>query len=123
MDITPAAPAGRKMITGYGDGGFKVNGEFMSGSLLVFADQCMAWNISRPQEITPASLEPLLFHKNIELLLIGTGEHISAVDPAIRAFLKSRNIALDVMDTGAACRTFNVLAAEDRRVAAALIAI
>lgn len=123
MDITPAIPAGRKMITGYGGGGFKINGEFIAGSLLVFGEKCVAWNISQPTEITVASLEPILFQHGIELLLIGTGETIAPIDPAIRTLLKSKNIALDVMDTGAACRTYNVLVGEDRMAAAALIFI
>ena len=57
----------------------------------------------------------------IEILLIGSGAAFELAPPALRQALGARSIALECMDTGAACRTYNVLMAEDRRVAAALI--
>lgn len=120
MDITPLVPKGRQVITGYGDGGFKINHEWVAGSLIVFADRTIQWN----GEITPQSLLPIIETiPPVELLLIGTGKHTAQIDPAIRQLFRSKNIALDIMDTGAACRTYNVLLSEDRRVAAAVIAI
>jgi uncharacterized protein len=124
MDITPVIPKTRQVVTGYGDGGFKVNDEFVEGSLLVFPDQAMEWGISDAASITAASLDPVLrAEPSIELLLIGTGKTIVPLEPPVRQLLRSRNIAVEVMDTGAACRTYNVLMSEERRVAAALIAI
>jgi uncharacterized protein len=124
MDITPLLPKGRQLITGYGDGGFKINHEFISGSLLVFPDQTLRWDIADIANISQALLEPVLqAAPSVELLLLGTGSSIVYVDPAIRQALKARGIGLDIMDTGAACRTYNVLITEERRVAAALIAV
>ena len=59
----------------------------------------------------------------IELLLVGTGLDIAAIDPALRGWLKEVGVGLDVMQTGAAARTYNILVAENRKVAAALIAV
>ena len=59
----------------------------------------------------------------VEILLIGTGSAMAPIPPALRALLRSRGIGCDGMDTGAACRTYNVLLAEGRRVAAVLIAV
>lgn len=123
MDITPRIPQGSKVITGYGEGGFKLNHEFIEGSLLLFSDRCVAWDVTEPGMLTLESLTPVLEAGGVELLLLGTGSGIAFPDPAIRQALKSRNIGLDAMDTGAACRTYNVLLMEGRRVAAALIAV
>ena len=59
----------------------------------------------------------------VEILLIGCGARVAMLDPALKAALKERGIGCDAMDTGAACRTYNVLMAEARRVVAALIAL
>lgn len=120
MDITPRVPKNRQLITGYGDGGFKINGQFFAGSLIVFPDKTIPLTGSG---ITLASLQPIMDDGIIELVLIGTGKRMQAVDPDIRPALKARNIASDIMDTGAACRTYNVLMSEERRVAAILLAV
>ena len=59
----------------------------------------------------------------VDLLLLGCGAAMRPVAPALRAALRKAGIAVEPMDTGAACRTFNVLLAEGRRVAAALVAV
>ena len=71
--------------------------------------------------VSIASLEAAL--GGIDILLVGCGPRFAPPPDVLRAGLKARGIALEWMDTGAACRTFNVLLAEERRVAAALIAI
>ena len=111
--------AARKIITGYGGRGFKINADFVEGSLLIWEEQCWRWDGA----VTEVSLAPLLENENIELLLIGTGKVAQPISDSIKNLLRSRAIAFDVMDTGAACRTFNVLAGEGRRVAAAIVAV
>lgn len=123
MDITPLVPQGRKTITGYGGGGFKINYEFVEGSLLVFVDQVEAWDVQEASAITIDKLASVLARQDVELLLIGTGARTVVLDPSIRLALKAKGIGVDIMDTGAACRTYNALLAEERRVAAAVIAI
>lgn len=120
MDITPRVPKNRQLITGYGDGGFKINGEYIRGSLIIFSEKTIPLGA---ETITLASLQPILDDGAVELLLIGTGKAMQPIDPAIRAALKAKNIASDVMDTGATCRTYNVLVTEERRVAALVVAI
>lgn len=124
MDITPLIPKNKQLITGYGGGGFKINHEFVAGSLLVLPDQMLPWEVTDAANITLPALHAILHHNaSIELLLIGTGIRTALIDPAIRQLFKSKGIATDVMDTGAACRTFNVLLSEGRKAAAAVIAV
>jgi uncharacterized protein len=123
MDITPFIPQGKQVITGYGEGGFKINNAFIKGSLLVFPARSIAWDITSADALSLDSLHAVLESDMVELLLIGTGSSIAYIDPAIRAAFKAKNIGTDIMDTGAACRTYNVLVSEERRVAAALIAV
>ena len=119
MDITPLVGQEKKTITAYGAGGFSLNQQRHEGSLFI----CGAFTSEWDGQLTAESLIPLLMQCAPDLFLIGTGKTMLALDPALRAALKAQNIALDVMDTGAACRTYNIVMAEDRRVAAALVAI
>jgi uncharacterized protein len=123
MDLSPEIPAGRQVLEAYGDGGFRVSGHRYEGSLIVLPEETLAWPVSGVPEMTASSFGPLIERAAaVEVLLIGTGLDIAFVSADLRSSLKDHGIAVDVMDTGAACRTYNVLMAEDRRVAAALIA-
>ncbi len=122
MDITPVIPAGRQLIKGYGDLGFTISGERWEGSVLVFPDRSLAWSPTGMAEVDLASLAPVIEAKP-DLLLLGCGRQMVAVPPELRLALRQAGVRLEAMDTGAACRTFNVLLAEDRDVAAALIAV
>ena len=124
MDVTPLVPQGRQIIESYGNGGFTVTGESYRGSLLVLPESTASWPLSDIAEIDLAVLEPVLSAEPpIEVLLIGCGPAMAFIDPDLRAAAQARGVALEPMDTGAACRTYNVLVMEDRRVAAALIAV
>ena len=124
VDITPLVPAGRQVIQGYGDGGFRIAGEEWRGSVIVFPDSTLAWPMATIAELDQASLAPVSGpDSGVRILLVGCGDAIAPLDRGVRDELSRRGIALEVMDTGAACRTFNVLLAEERAVAAALIAI
>ncbi|MGD1876200.1 MAG: Mth938-like domain-containing protein [Kiloniellaceae bacterium] len=124
MDVTPLVPQGRRIIESYGDGGFKVTGESFRGSILVAPEWATAWPLTAIADMDIASLEPVLAATPpIEVLLIGCGTSMAFIDPDLREAAKARGVALEPMDTGAACRTYNVLTMEDRRVAAALIAV
>jgi uncharacterized protein len=124
MDVTPQVPAGRQLIQGYGPGGFRIANLRHDGSVLVFPDRTVAWPIASFAAITAESLaEVTAAAPKVELLLLGTGAAMVPVAVALRAHFRALGIMLDSMDSGAACRTFNVLMAEERRVAAALIAL
>ncbi|HKR20121.1 MAG TPA: Mth938-like domain-containing protein [Stellaceae bacterium] len=119
-DVTPLIPAGRQVVDSYGRNGFHVSGVAYEGAILVTAEATVAWSVGSLTEITLDSLSAL-FDRGIEILLLGCGPRMVPVPPALRAALKAKGMVVDAMDTGAACRTYNVLVAEERRVAAALL--
>ncbi len=124
MDLTPAIPEGRQLVESYGAGRFLVSGIPHAGSILVFPEQTLAWPVADIAGLPIDSLKAVLdADPPVEILLIGCGIRMAMLDPALKAALKERGIGCDAMDTGAACRTYNVLMAEARRVAAALIAL
>ncbi|MET7247311.1 MTH938/NDUFAF3 family protein [Methylobacterium sp. EM32] len=115
---------GRYPIDAYGAGGFRFAEMSHRGSILALPSGVRAWEVTEPAGITPASLRPLVEEAGgIDLLLLGTGADIVFVPDTLRRFLKEAGIGLDVMQTGAAARTYNILMAENRKVAAALIAV
>ena len=127
MDLTPTNPVGRQQIEAYGEGGFRISGVRWRGSVLVFRDETIAWPVNAFADIETVHLTPIIeavgADSSIEILLLGCGQQMAIVDPRLRARLRDSGIGIEPMDTGAACRTFNVLVNEDRKVAAALIAI
>ncbi|HSR72758.1 MAG TPA: Mth938-like domain-containing protein [Kiloniellales bacterium] len=124
MDITPAVPADRQIVEGYGGGGFRISGVRYEGSVLVLPDRTLDWPVAAMADLTLESLAPLIeAASEIEILLLGCGQHTAPLPPEMHRALSAREVAVEPMDTGAACRTFDVLAAEGRQVAAALIAV
>ncbi len=116
MDITPLIPKEVKAINSYGAGGFVINSIKYEGSVIVFPDEVVSWLGIDVEQIIARSSE-------IEILLIGTGKEIIPLHQKIKSDLKSSKISFDIMDTGAACRTYNVLISEERKVAAILMAV
>jgi uncharacterized protein len=121
MDLTPIVPAGRQVVESYGPAGFRISGISFGTSVLVFPDRTLAWRVASFAEVTEESMRPVLEHGGVEILLLGCGRTMRPVPAALRQALKAAGVGIDAMDTGAACRTYNVLMGEDRRVAAALI--
>jgi len=123
MDITPLIPKDRQIINRYGDGGFVINGVAHKGNILIGPEGVAPWPVASLGDVTPDSLAFLLAGALPEIVLAGAGMHGLPLPPALRAHFRDKGIAIDVMDTGAACRTYTVLLAEGRLVAAALIAV
>jgi len=124
MDVTPLIPAGRQLINKYGNGDFVIAEVRHTGSVLVSQEQTLALDANTLADLTLEKLAPLKdVEPAIELLLIGCGPTMGYIEDDIRQELKSWGMSIDSMDTGAACRTYNVLLSEERRVAAALIAV
>jgi uncharacterized protein len=121
VDLTPVVPAGRQVIERYAASGFRVTGVIHHGSVLVFPDRTLPWGVDSAPAVTWESLAPVVEHGDVQILLLGLGRVMSPMPSALRKALRSVGIALEPMDTGAACRTFNVLVGEGRQVAAALI--
>jgi uncharacterized protein len=120
MELTPQTQAGRQLIERYGPSGFRISGIIYQGAILVYPDRTDFWESAEP---TLEGLRPLIEADGIELILLGLGRRGAPVARELRAALKARGIGIEAMDTGAACRTYNVLLAEDRLVAAALLPI
>jgi uncharacterized protein len=125
MDITPLVPKGRQIIHAYGDGGFRISGTRYQGSVWVLPDITLPWPDGRVDLLDAESLQALTqpTAAQVEILLIGTGPKMLPLPAAFRRICSTRGIAVEQMDTGAACRTYNVLLIEERSVAAALIAV
>ena len=121
MELTPLVPTGRQVIERYGERGFRVAGVIYHGSVLVFPDRTLLWAAVSASDVTWESLAPVIEHGGVQILLLGLGRRMRAMPPTLRCGLHACGIVLEPMDTGAACRTYNVLLAEDRRVAAALL--
>lgn len=122
MDITPLVGAGRQIIQSYSGGQFRINGAVYSGAVIVFTDRTVPWAVSVPATVD--DFAPLLAARSdLDVILFGTGAAVGAEGLALRKELKAAGLSVDIMDTGAACRTYNVLMAEGRRVAAALLPV
>ncbi len=118
MDLTPLVKPGLQMVERYGPGGFRVSGTIYRSPILVFPERTLEWPGGALDE---AGLAAIIEDGAVELLLLGLGRRIAPVPAALRQTLKAHGISVEPMDTGAACRTYNILAAEDRRIAAALL--
>lgn len=124
MEITPLIPEGRQVVESYGNGRFRISGRLIEHSVLVMPTATFPWGATDMSGLTFDSLAPLLdADPPVEVLLVGCGARLVALPPALKTALRARGIGADPMDTGAACRTYNVLMAEGRRVAAALLAV
>ncbi len=111
-------------IDAYGNGGFRLGAIRHTGSLLVTPARAVEWPVRQMGDLTPEAFSPLTEEADdIEILLLGCGPHMEQVPAAIRESVRALGMVLEQMDTGAACRTYNVLLAEKRKIAAALIAV
>lgn len=107
-------------ITGYGPGHVLVNGLRHESSLIVLPDEVVSPWATDLAALTTADFDALLMRAP-EIVLLGSGARLRFPPPVLYAGLLKARIGVEVMDTAAACRTYNILAAEGRRVAAALI--
>ena len=124
IEIREAHFPGRAPIDAYGNGGFRFADMSHRGSILCLPSGIHGWDKEEGSPLTLADLERVLDEAgDIEVLLVGTGKEIRPLAPEIKADLRERKISSDPMSTGAAVRTFNVMLAESRAVAAALIAV
>lgn|SRR5690625_3948541 len=123
MDITPLVPEGQQTINAYGDGGFRIAGQRWTGSVIVFPQKTLSWSAGSFADVNIEGLQPVIEEGGVQVLLLGCGSRTQWPNRELRAWLREQGIVMEPMDTGAAARTFNVLLAEERAVAAALLAI
>ncbi len=114
-------PVGTNLVRSYGPGLLRIGERTHATSLIVTATSIIApWRPTTARELRAADLEPLLGLAPA-VVLLGTGERQQFPDVQVLRILHEQRIGVEVMDTSAACRTYNVLVAEGRSVAAALI--
>ena len=111
-------------IEAYGNGGFLVSGQRYQGSVLITARQSRPWPLTGIDALTPESFDPLFeMADDFTILILGCGPNMGLIGLEVRNALRDRGVALEPMDSGAACRTYNVLQSEGRPVAAAILAV
>ena len=112
------------LIDAHGAGGFRFAGLSHRGSLLCLPDGIWAWSVAHPADMTADSLTLVFDHsQQLDFFIVGTGVEPWVMPPPLRARFHEAHISVDVMATGPAVRTYNVMLMENRRVGAALIAI
>jgi len=122
MRLNEVTFSGRPPIDGYGPGVFSIGGYAHKGGLLILPSRIGQWTPAAPPT-TACFADVIAAAGEIDILLVGMGADIRPLPRDARDALEAAGIGVDAMATAAACRTFNVLLAEDRRVAAALIAV
>lgn len=123
MDVTPLVKAGSKIIQSYRGGAFIISQETYKTPVIVTQGTVIEWPCQAIDAKTLSEQDMAFFSeiKEIDTLLLGVGKTMAFPRPEIRSAFKTLPFAVEAMDTGAACRTYNVLMAEGRRVAAALL--
>lgn len=117
------------IISDYSGGGFTIGGAFSSGSVLIFGADgtgftILPWAMDDPDTIDAAALAPLYQMKDApNLIVLGVGAHMKHPFLKLRAELSTQGIAVEILTTPAACRTWNLLLSEGRKVAFAALAI
>jgi len=120
VKLHASAPTALNTFSGYGDGFVMVNGQRHEGSLIVTPDKLQPWSAATFDALVEADFEVFL-GLDLEILLLGTGARQRFPHPRLTRSLAEKRLGVEVMDLQAACRTYNILMAEERRVAAALL--
>jgi uncharacterized protein len=120
---TPHYPT-ESPIEAYGAGGFRFAGMSHRGSIACTPSGIYGWRPSSFLELTAADFDIVCRHaESAALVLIGTGQALQPLPGDLQKHLREAGLRPEVMDTGAACRTYNVLLAEHRPVAAMLLQV
>ena len=124
MDVTPLIRNDAQVIQSYEGGKFRVSGQVYEGAIIVTPEKTFAWEV--PQIFTDLMPDHFRLLATLErgkpdVVFLGTGKTMRFIAPDLKRALKEQGLSPEPMDSGAACRTYNVLMAEGRRVAAALL--
>jgi uncharacterized protein len=124
VKLHASSPSALNTFSGYGDGYVLVNGQRYerenAGNMIVLPEQLLPWSAVSFDALTETDFRVFLDLK-LEILLLGTGPQQRFPHPRLIAALAAGRIGVEAMDLQAACRTYNILMAEERRVAAALL--
>lgn len=120
MKLHASSAAGRNVVTAYGDDYVAVNGERHHSSMVLLPDRIVDWEPQSFEQLTAEHFSGLAA-LDVEIVLLGTGLRQRFPHPRLTSALSRAGIGVEVMDLQAACRTYNILVAEERKVAAALL--
>jgi len=120
VKLHAAGPSTANTITGYGEDHVLVNGQRHDSSVVVLSDRVLPWQAKSFSTLREEDFS-LLKELGVEIVLLGTGPRQRFPHPRLTAPLSVAGIGVEVMDLKAACRTYNILVAEERKVAAALL--
>lgn len=124
IEIRQAHFPGRAPIDSYGNGGFRFAEMSHRGSLLMLPSGIYGWDMAEGDPLTAENFQRVFEDAaDIEVLLVGTGKDIRPLPAALRTKFRENGISSDPMSTGAAIRTYNIMLAEERAVAAAFIVV
>ncbi|MCL6609445.1 MAG: Mth938-like domain-containing protein [Geminicoccaceae bacterium] len=123
--MRPVPTGERPFVRAYGPGGFTIGATRFAGSLLLLPDRIERWCPVDPEALVAEDLKALqpLTGGAVSLLVLGLGATARPLPPALLAELRSWGLAVEAVATPAACRTWNLLLAEGRPAAAALVAL
>jgi uncharacterized protein len=120
MKLHQTLAQGRNLITAYDDAQIKINHQPYSGSLIITPERIAPWSAQSFEALTDEDFSQLLALEP-EVVLFGSGRSLRFPHPRLTAALTDRGIGVEVMDNQAACRCYNILMEEDRRVVAVLL--
>ena len=120
MKLHASTSGAHNVVTAYGEGYVMVNGQRHESSLVVTPDRVLDWPAESFDALTEGDFQ-VFATLDVEIVLLGTGARQRFPHPRLTAALRSAHIGVEVMDVQAACRTYNILVAEERKVAAALL--
>ncbi len=120
MKFTLDKSGGAHYIAAYREGAVRIGNREFGHSLILSAEHLLRWPVAAVHDLTLEHLERAL-QGQPEIIVLGTGSEHVFPPLALQAAVSARGIGLEIMHTAAACRTYNVLLSEDRRVVAALI--
>jgi uncharacterized protein len=120
VKLHASAPTALNTFSGYGEGFVLVNGRRHEANLIVLPERIVPWDVAGFDALKETDFQVFL-EMNLEILLLGTGPKQRFPHPRLTRALAAKRIGVEAMDLHAACRTYNILMAEERRVAAALL--
>ena len=120
MKLHASAPTALNTFTAYGEGYVMVNSLRYEASVIVLPEQVLPWDAAGFSALKESDFQ-LFMDLNLEILLLGTGPKQRFPHPRLVRALAEKRVGVEAMDLQAACRTYNILMAEERRVAAALL--
>ena len=120
MKLHASTPSALNTFTAYGEGYVMVNSQRFETNLIVLPEKILPWEAADFAALKESDFEVFL-GLDLEILLLGTGPKQRFPHPRLGQALAARRVGIEAMDLQAACRTYNILMAEERRVAAALL--